>query len=637
MSKEKVITFDIWDTLIKRNCHPEEVKKYIISDILMTYFNNIKNEYKDEYKLYNLRLKIEDDEYKKNTESNIYIVFEKLLNNVFIDKKDIKKISKNIVEKEVEREIKVTYVNPNIKKILFEYKNNKKYCISDFYMGKDDLAKILKYHDLLKHFTKIYSSMDCMKTKRNNGEIFKYFSKTESISFEDMIHVGDNQSSDIDIPRSLGIETIKIENISKYNLDKEKINFDLESTKKKTDKFKDKIYNIGIDLAPLAYFFIYDNIKNAHSLGYDKIYYQTREGETFIKFHDLIMQENIFDFKMDSEILEVSRIATFTPSLNRIDTGNLLRLWAQYREQSLASLFKTLNIDINIFKDKIKEYGLKEKEVLSNPQYDFRLWSFLEDDEISKKLELERVKKKEELIKYFDSKISSKTKKIYLTDIGWRGTIQDNLAYIFKDTKIDGYYMTLFEYYNYQPKNTFKYAFIENQDFQYNTFQFLITLLETCFTPATGSVIGYKDKKAIRKIITNEKSFNEKNISFIQEGIIDGIKQINKYMKYRSVFKEDYIKYVENLLTKIKLYPSNEMVDVYTSIVHNDIFGTGDIISKNKKITFFEKLNPFYIKRRLQNEMWKEVLVKKYNLTFYYFLYKILSKVKKKIKKEDKK
>ena len=108
-------------------------------------------------------------------------------------------------------------------------------------------------------------------------------------------------------------------------------------------------------------------------------------------------------------------------------------------------------------------------------------------------------------------------------------------------------------------------------------------------------------------------------------------------MKYRSVFKEDYIKYVENLLTKIKLYPSNEMVDVYTSIVHNDIFGTGDIISKNKKITFFEKLNPFYIKRRLQSEMWKEVLVKKYNLTFYYFLYKILSKVKKKIKKEDKK
>ena len=160
MSKEKVITFDIWDTLIKRNCHPEEVKKYIISDILMTYFNNIKDEYKDEYKLYNLRLKIEDDEYKKNTESNIYIVFEKLLNNVFIDKKDIKKISKSIVEKEVEREIKVTYVNPNIKKILFEYKNNKKYCISDFYMGKDDLAKILKYHDLLKHFTKIYSSMD---------------------------------------------------------------------------------------------------------------------------------------------------------------------------------------------------------------------------------------------------------------------------------------------------------------------------------------------------------------------------------------------------------------------------------------------------------------------------------------------
>ena len=118
---------------------------------------------------------------------------------------------------------------------------------------------------------------------------------------------------------------------------------------------------------------------------------------------------------------------------------------------------------------------------------------------------------------------------------------------------------------------------------------------------------------------------------------MDGIKKINEYMKYRSVFKEDYTKYIDNILTEIKYKPSKEIVDVYTSIVQNDIFGTGDVISKNKNITFIQKLNPFYIRKRLRDEIWKEIIVKKYNLNFYYAFYKLLSKVKRIIKKEDKK
>ena len=195
----------------------------------------------------------------------------------------------------------------------------------------------------------------------------------------------------------------------------------------------------------------------------------------------------------------------------------------------------------------------------------------------------------------------------------------------------------MFEYYNYQPKNTRKFALLTDKEFLYDTFQYLITFLENCFTPASGSVIGYKDKKAIRKVITNEKAFNEKHIFDIQEGMMDGIKKINEYMKYRSVFKKDYTQHIDNVLTEIKYKPSKEIVDVYTSIVQNDIFGTGDVISKNKNITFIQKLNPFYIRKRLRDEIWKEVIVKKYNLNFYYAFYKLLVKLKRLIKKEAKK
>ena len=41
MSK-KIMTFDIWDTVIKRKCHPEETKIYTLDYLLSNYTFQIK-------------------------------------------------------------------------------------------------------------------------------------------------------------------------------------------------------------------------------------------------------------------------------------------------------------------------------------------------------------------------------------------------------------------------------------------------------------------------------------------------------------------------------------------------------------------------------------------------------------------
>jgi len=222
--EKKVITFDIWDTILKRTCHPEEIKVHTLRYYYYKEYNKIKEEYRNELTLYRLRDSIEVEEYEKarekgvDGECNFREVLATLIERTHLGTETEKEILKQeLPEYEINREIEKTYINPLITDIFNKYDKNTKYCISDFYMPKEDLIKILNAHGLDKKFKEIYVSADIMKTKRDEGHLFEYFSEKENIKYENMIHVGDNQHSDIDMAGRYGIETIKIPNPKKYN------------------------------------------------------------------------------------------------------------------------------------------------------------------------------------------------------------------------------------------------------------------------------------------------------------------------------------------------------------------------------------------------------------------------------------
>ena len=43
----KIISFDIWDTILKRKCHPEEIKLYTANYLMLKHEQNLKEKYKD--------------------------------------------------------------------------------------------------------------------------------------------------------------------------------------------------------------------------------------------------------------------------------------------------------------------------------------------------------------------------------------------------------------------------------------------------------------------------------------------------------------------------------------------------------------------------------------------------------------
>jgi len=628
---KKIISFDIWDTIIKRKCHPEEVKLWTAKYILLKYESKLKEKYKDIYNILSKRNEIEYEicqENKKNgydEECRIEDVFRILQQNIFKD--CISDISQELLMEELEQEKRVIYVNPDIISIFDKYKDLRIFCISDFYMGSKYLHELLEYLGISYKIEKIYSSADYLLNKKS-GNLFKLAEHEIGVEPEEHIHVGDNIYSDIEIPKSLGIDTIQI-NRKEIEFSPKRNRgfcFDIEKVKKATNKKIDKLFNVGVDLASIIYFFEYSIIEYSIKNKLDKIYYCTREGETFIKFHELIKNDNCFGMQIpECETIEVSRMATFAPSLNEFSISELMRLWSQYRNQSMKALFKTLAINIELYKQYLGKYDLSVDEVIVEPWFDLRVQKLCKDKEFCDKINIEIKNKKNELEQYFSKNkgIVNEPGKILLVDIGWRGTIQDNLAYIFNNKTILGYYLTLYDFYNVQPENVQKFKYISDKNIINNEVATIITLLEWIYNPGTGSVIKYKDGEAIREAKTKEKKIVEEYIFPIQQGMYEGAKYINEYMKIHPYEACEKKEYVYGVLKNIKEKPNEELVEAYYSMVFNDTFGTGEYVKKEKKLSFIDKYNPIKCRNILRNELWKEAFMVHNNISYMNYILNI--------------
>lgn len=613
----KIISFDIWDTILKRKCHPEEMKLHTANYLMLKHENDLKEEYKDIYKILNLRDEIEADICKENKENNfddecrIIDVFKKLQKEILIE--GIDDISEELLKVEIDQEKRNIFINPEILPIFEKYKDLKMYCISDFYMSAENLKELLDYVKIPVEIEKIYSSADYLLNKRT-GNLYKKAEEELNIKPEEHIHVGDNQYSDIEVAKSLGIETIKTTKTD-FNFIPErerKLEINLDSIKKDTTTEENRLFNSGVDLAPLLYFFGYSIVEYAIKNNIDKVYYQTREGETFIKIHELIKRNNPFGVELpDCDTIEVSRMGTFSASLKEFSITELLRLWSQYRVQSVKALFRTLAIDIVPYKEFMEKYDINIEENIVDPWFDLRIQNLCNDKEFTAKIQVELNRKREELLQYFKEKknIINDEKPMFTVDIGWRGTIQDNLAYIFNNKMVGGYYLTLYDFYNVQPKNSYKISFIDDKSIRDNEVACMITLLEWIYNPGTGSVIEYKQGEAVRKAKTKETNIVEKYIKPLQEGMLAGAEVLNEYMKYHPYEAEETKKFVYEVIRNVKKKPSKELVDAYYSMVFNDTFGTAEYVEKDAKLSAKDKMNILKCRDILRKEMWKEAFI----------------------------
>lgn len=223
----------------------------------------------------------------------------------------------------------------------------------------------------------------------------------------------------------------------------------------------------------------------AHQVGVRTIHFLTREGIFFQRFFDKFSRAALWT--ESSSLFHGSRLSTFSASLTFDGWRGLERFFSQYHDANWTELLASLNSVSNVG-DRVPACAapsnLRGQALFDaiGANQGLREW-------------IDAIASRDQLA--LEGYVSSRHPEIInkgaaiLVDIGWRGTIQDNLALALPTFKWHGVYFGLRPYLNPQPTNCSKSAILFGPDSSTSVTADVFAT-EFLFHSASGSVIAYR-------------------------------------------------------------------------------------------------------------------------------------------------
>lgn len=523
IEKYDVISFDIFDTLLKRNVsNPTNIFEYIEK-----YYNQpgfcVKR--------INAEKKARDK--KKNEEITIKDIY----NEMDID----------FIKEELKIEAELLTLNNDIFPIFESAVQSKIVIItSDMYLPEDFIKKILEREGIIG-YKKLYLSSSIGKTKAS-GELYDYI-LSEIGKEKRIIHIGDSYSADYIAPKKRGIDVVKIpRNIKKRGfrlkeneIEENIINSFLNNT---TPNIENNYYRFGYEKFGMFLWgyskWIHDSIKKAHI---NDIYFFSRDGLIMKKAFDILYKD------VNTHYLEVSRRSLRVPVLwMNYDFEHVIDMICSSKLIPIVAIFDGIGLDIDNYKELITQYGY-------NKSTSFDRKTILEDRNLQALyrelvFDIEECSKKEYelLVKYIQQ--SHLSGDFAVVDIGWSGGMQRYLCEVLNKleikARVKGFYIGVADFYKKNVKiipsldlNGYLFDFMHDENAVDERSSF-VGLLETLFLEQDGSVKNYTNENGYVKsnrlpyeyLENNKPTYEYINVKYIQKGALDfiekfGCKNIN--------------------------------------------------------------------------------------------------------------
>ncbi len=194
INKAKVVSFDIFDTLLVRPyIHPIDLFEHMEKAYERPGFAA---ERKDAERRTRIRHKELED-----------ITFDMIYDEIDDEFKDMK-------QKEMDWEEMVLRANPELKQVYdYALAQGKKVVItSDMYLPTEFLAKVLRKNGF-DNWDKLYVSGDISK-KKGTGSLYSQLIKDMEEKANNILHIGDNKKSDAEVAQKLGFKTVLYEQVA---------------------------------------------------------------------------------------------------------------------------------------------------------------------------------------------------------------------------------------------------------------------------------------------------------------------------------------------------------------------------------------------------------------------------------------
>ncbi len=616
-----LLSVDIWDTLLRRRCHPDEVKLFTARLLWTTQRDLIRPRFADPWLLLDHRVRCEATiaEQKHadghDNEYTIEEVFERWLAHVMHPRTSPARraaVAEMLVIAEVEQEQRVVYPDRRIMHMLRHHGADVVVGLSDFYLGERHLRRIISGACPDAPLSRVFVSSDCYVNKIK-GRLFAHAQRETLAAPEHHTHIGDNPWADVESPRRFGVRAIHY-----HNPDEEpkraahRSRFDLRrrgdfvpTAQILTRTLRDRsepppdldprqrqLYQTGFGAAPIFAGLVLGAMQEAHSLGAPAVHYFTREGEFFKRVHEAVAPARPFGLPPPrAELLEVSRLCTFLPSLREVTIKELMRVWRLYSTQSIGQLLRTLDVYPLPFEPLLRRHGLDPAPPITHPWKDARVRSLFADPLFVRLVEQQRDRRRQTALTYFRAKGLGRGPAV-VVDIGWRGTIQDNIAYLFPGRHVAGWYLGLVQLLNEQPPNVVKRAIGPDARTDPATMVQIIhncAPLEMLANTDGGSIRRYEQidgtVRAVRTHDEDEDAVWRAHTRYFQQGVLAAAPLVANWARTFAVQPLEMRPLVLDLLRTLKGNPPRVLAEAYFSLKHNETFGVGGFVEKRAELS----------------------------------------------------
>lgn len=595
------VYFDVFDTIIYRTIHPEYVKKLFCKTLIQSLRLTEKPD-----KLYKLRNKLETElcEANKLRGYDLEFSFEDMASDLFEALVKGNKILTTISRiefidiccaTELQTELSVQQVDTDCLGVV-DTLHDRKYklaCISDIYLPMKIVQKMFEYHKIDHYFDKIYISSEYKITKRS-GRLYDLVLKDQKIAPTNSIMIGDNEESDYNVPITKGMNAILLDRNARkkhysdnwtYSHDTNAIYSRISSVlNENADTEKCTIFT---EMALTLFLFTKKIHERAVSANANEIFFLSREGEFLIKLFNIYLEHQLHhdSVNITPHYLIVSRRSTYLPSLDDIVNESFSKLFRQYRSISLYEFLASLNFERDCINHIAEELNADPEAVIDDfPESQLYL-ALRSNSTFKATFELLRKKQRENLIKYVEGfGADIREHGLYLVDIGWKGTIQDNLFDVFgRDLSIHGFYLGYIDIfgsngkYGGNTKEGILFSMAPDKSPYYHAYADNTALFEVILGASHGSAVSYEDDGDGIRVVTQDEPgemaiYNEK-VRHIQDSIENKFRllcAIDSMLHHDASYLE---RFTAKTHSRLVFFPTQAEMDYFRGLYHYENFG----------------------------------------------------------------
>lgn len=522
IDRSKVVSFDVFDTLIKRNVGTPKDVFLLVEREAVKRFGVFMEGFRDE--------RVCAEQAARKLSDREEISFGEVYDQLPYEEV----IKSSLSQMELEMEYALATENQEIKEV-YKYaidRGKEVIIVSDTYLDRGFIERLLLKCGY-NQYKKIYVSSET-GVQKYTGNMYRMILRENSYRHGEMIHIGDALMADYIRPKLTGIRSVLIRREVNHTLyfrksrtediDMDSLYSFINNTVSDAD---DRLFRIGYEtLGPLLYGFCVWLHEYKLRLGVDRLLFFSRDGQIMRATYKMLYPEE------DTEYVYASRRSLLVPTLHYCeDIKVMLDKLPIYRYTSIKTILDLLGLEYEDYIAVIQRYGL-------NPDSCFSPKDFSENEVLLTFLRelfpdiIDNSKREFLAFSAYLDKLNL-LGKIGIVDIGWRGRSQKALEEMLPDLGINinivGFYLGIM----LNRENAVGYIYDQKDPREKVTIRAFEGLLEMFFSANHGSVKRYKSSQDVElydfEYSASENLRNDfKDLKKIREGAFCFIDQFHE-------------------------------------------------------------------------------------------------------------